>query len=92
MLHKFTAGILVVLLVFSFASAAFAQDASKSTKKEHKTATLKSVSCAPECGFMCRSHDDKELTSIVKTHAKKVHNKDLTDKDVQGMMKMEDAK
>lgn len=92
MVHKFTAGILVVVLALAFATAAFAQDATKSAKKDHKTVTLKSVSCAPECGFMCRSHDEKELTSIVKTHAKKVHNKDVTDKDVQAMMKTEDAK
>jgi predicted small metal-binding protein len=92
MMHKLTAGILAVVLAFAFATQAFAQDPTHATKKEHKTATLKSVSCAPECGFMCRSHDEKELTSIVKAHAKKAHNKDVTDKDVQGMMKVEDAK
>ena len=92
MMHKLTAGILVFALAFAFSTTTFAQDATKGMKKEHKTATLKSVSCAPECGFMCRSHDEKELTSIVKTHAKKVHNKDVTDKDVKDMMKADDAK
>lgn len=48
---------------------------------------LKQVSCDPECGFMIRSHDEKELTNIVKMHTKNAHNMNITDKDVQDRMK-----
>jgi predicted small metal-binding protein len=91
MLHKITAGLVVVALAFAFATATFAQD-KQETKKEQKTTVLKSVSCDPSCGFMCRSHDEKELSAIIKTHAKKAHKMDMTDKQVKDMMKTEDAK
>ena len=91
MFQKITAGLLVVALAFAFATTTFAQD-KKETKKEQKTTALKSVSCDPSCGFMCRSHDEKELTSVIQKHAKKAHNMDMTDKQVKDMMKTEDAK
>ena len=72
------------LSIFSFSSLAFAQEA----KKEEKQA-LKSVSCDPTCGFMVRSHDEAELSGIVKEHAKKVHNMDMSDAQIKGMMKTE---
>ena len=50
---------------------------------------LKSVSCDPECGFMVRSHDEKELSAIVIEHAKTRHDKIITEKDVKGIMKSE---
>jgi predicted small metal-binding protein len=50
---------------------------------------LKSVSCDPTCGFMVRSHDEKELTGIVIEHAKKAHNMNMTESQVKGMMKVE---
>jgi predicted small metal-binding protein len=34
-----------------------------------------------------QSHDTKELISIVKAHAKKAHNKVVTDQQVKEMMK-----
>ena len=49
----------------------------------------KKIECDPACGFMVKSHDEKELVEIVKTHAKKVHNMTVTDKDVKD--KIEDA-
>lgn len=48
---------------------------------------LKQVSCDPQCGFMIRSHDEKELTNMVKMHTKAVHNMDVSDKDIQDKMK-----
>jgi len=48
---------------------------------------MKSVECDPACGFMIRSHDEKEMIEIVKAHAKKAHNMTITAKDVQGKMK-----
>lgn len=50
---------------------------------------LKSVSCDPECGFLVRSHDEKELSAIVIEHAKTHHDKVITEKDVKGIMKSE---
>lgn len=61
------------------------------TKPEQKTTVLKSVTCDPTCGFMVRSHDEVEIVSVVKMHAKKAHNKDLNDNQVKGMMKTENA-
>jgi predicted small metal-binding protein len=67
-------------------SLGLAQDPSK---KETAPAPLKSVSCPPECGFMCRSHDEKELIEIVKSHALNSHGKVLTDEQVKSFMQTE---
>jgi predicted small metal-binding protein len=48
---------------------------------------LKKVECDPTCGFMVRSHDEKELVEIVTKHAKKAHNMTITEKDAKGMIK-----
>lgn len=71
-------------------SATMAQESAAKPAKDVKV-VLKSVSCSPECGFMVRSHDEKELTAIVIEHVKKQHNKTVTEKDVKGMMKAEAA-
>ena len=71
--------------------SAVAQESGEKAAKEGKPA-LKSVSCDPDCGFMVRSHDEKELSAIVIDHAKKQHNKVITEKDVKGMMKTEKEK
>ena len=51
------------------------------------TADLKKVECDPTCGFMVRSHDEKELVDLVIQHAKKSHNMDVSEKDVKEKMK-----
>lgn len=60
-------------------------------KADVKTADVKvktySVQCDPGCGFMVRSHDKDELTSIVINHMKTAHNKDITAADVEGMIR-----
>ena len=84
--------LLVAAVAFSlsFSSLALAQDAAKKEMKmENKKETLKSVSCDPACGFSVRSHDEKELISMVKEHAKTHHNMDMTDEQVRKMMKEE---
>jgi predicted small metal-binding protein len=48
---------------------------------------LKKVECDPNCGFLVRSHDEKELVDVAIQHAKKAHNKVITDKDARTMMK-----
>jgi len=51
------------------------------------TGNLKKVECDPTCGFMIRSHDEKELVDLVIQHAKKSHNMDVSEKDVKEKMK-----
>ena len=49
--------------------------------------TLKKVECDPKCGFMVRSHDEKEIIEIVMQHAKKSHNMTISEKDIKAMIK-----
>jgi len=49
--------------------------------------TLKKVECDPKCGFMVRSHDEKEIIEIVIQHAEKSHSMTITEKDIKAMMK-----
>jgi predicted small metal-binding protein len=48
---------------------------------------LKSIECDPKCGFMVRSHDEKEVINIAREHAKKSHKLDATENDIKKMMK-----
>ena len=48
---------------------------------------LKKIECDPTCGFMVRSHDEKELIDLVKQHAKKSHNMSISEKDIRDKMK-----
>lgn len=71
----------IAMLALGGVAATVAQEAGKNAT------VLKSVSCAPECGFMCRTHDEKELIRIVKAHAKEAHGKELTDAQIKEMAK-----
>lgn len=90
MARSIVSAVLVMLVACS--TFALAQDAPKKETPKEQKAALKSVSCDPECGFMCRSHDEAELTAIVINHAKQAHNKTMTEADVKGMMKTEGMK
>jgi predicted small metal-binding protein len=48
---------------------------------------LKKIECDPKCGFMIRSHDEKEIIEIALSHANKVHKMKLNEKDIKKMMK-----
>ena len=48
---------------------------------------LKKLECDPKCGFLIRSHDEKEIAEIAIKHAKKAHSMVITEKDVKTMMK-----
>lgn len=80
---RFAIGLLTVGLL----AAGAAQQAQKSSK-----ASLKTVSCAPECGFMVSSHDEQEVIDIVKAHAKQKHEKEMTDDQVREMIKTDQSK
>lgn len=34
---------------------------------------LKEISCAPECGFLVRSHDKEEVVTLAKQHVEQKH-------------------
>lgn len=89
MLNRLSAAMLVAAFSLSFSLAAFAQDAPKPAMEKKEKHELKSVTCAPECGFKIRSHDEKELVSMVQMHAKSAHNMTMTEQDVKGKMKAE---
>jgi len=46
------------------------------------------VECAPECGFKVQDHNSGELTEIVKLHAAKSHSKNMSDKEIQSMIRL----
>jgi predicted small metal-binding protein len=50
------------------------------------TGTLKKIECDPKCGFMVRSHDEKEIVDLTIQHAKKSHNETLSENDVKKMI------
>lgn len=79
----------VLILVLAMSVVAFAQE-KKEMKKDDKVmmkdTKLKEFTCKPECGFMVRSHDESEIMSLAKTHAKQHHNMDMTDEQVKEMM------
>lgn len=45
------------------------------------------VECEPACGFKLRSHDKNEIVSMVKQHAGKAHQKQMSDKEILNMAK-----
>ena len=105
MIKRCCAAMLALVLAVSFSSFVFAQDAakkemkdgmkkemSKDVKKEEKMGPMKSISCDPSCGYMVRSHDEKEVMSAAMAHVKKHHaGMKVSDKDLKGMMKTEEA-
>ncbi len=105
MMKSLLTAFFAVTLVFAFSASVIAQDKPemKAKKEEMKKmgqenmkkmdemgkSGLQSVSCDPACGFRVTSHDEAELTGMVKMHAKTHHQKDMSDADVKGMMKPE---
>jgi predicted small metal-binding protein len=53
-----------------------------------KSEQLVEVACAPECGFRLQTHDKLELFNLVKTHAKGAHDMKMSDRDVEGRMRI----
>ena len=49
---------------------------------------LKVVECDPICGFMVRSHNEKEVLDLAMQHVKKAHSEmNLSMADVKKQMK-----
>jgi predicted small metal-binding protein len=57
-------------------------------KPADKPATVYTVQCDAPCSFMVSGHDKKEVIAVVIEHAKTHHNMNLTEKDVEAMVKM----
>ena len=91
MIRNMFAAMFVVGFAFSLSSSAFAQEAMKKESKKEDEQALKSVACAPTCGFMVHSHDESELVAIVIDHAKEHHDMDMTEKEIKGMMKTDEG-
>ena len=53
---------------------------------------VKELACPPECGFAVRGRDVKEITAVMKKHAKTAHKMDVTDAQCKAMMKDAAAK
>ena len=47
---------------------------------------LKQIQCDDQCGFMVRSHDEKEVLDIARNHVKTAHKMNLTDADLRNKM------
>lgn len=47
---------------------------------------LKKIECDPKCGFLIRSHDEKEVITIALKHAKESHNMTMTEKEARDML------
>ena len=48
---------------------------------------MKSITCDPSCGFMVRSHDEKEVMQAGRYHVEKVHGHKASDKEIKAMIK-----
>ncbi len=44
---------------------------------------LKQIDCGPECGFLIRSHDEKEILDMTRKHVKQFHGMDMSEADVK---------
>lgn len=77
-------------------SVALAGIANAADKPEAKSDNAKQetyvCSCPSPCDFTVKSHDKAEVAAVVKTHAKTHHNMDMSDKDVEAMIKTKGQK
>jgi predicted small metal-binding protein len=47
---------------------------------------LKKIECEPKCGFMVRSHDEKELIAFAVDHAKQQHSMSVSVEEARKMI------
>lgn len=45
---------------------------------------LRQAGCGPECGFLVRSTDEREILRTTAAHLKEFHQMDLTDEQLRG--------
>ncbi len=88
---------LAVITAFAFALvfATFGRTEEKSKDKEKAPASSEptySVTCPGPCDFKVSGHDKAEVIAIVKAHAKSHHKSDMSDKDIEAMIKTKEPK
>jgi predicted small metal-binding protein len=49
------------------------------------TTELKKIECP--CGFAVQGHDEREVVDLVRNHAKKSHNHDLSESELRQAMR-----
>ncbi len=60
----------------------------KAKPAESKSAEpMYAVGCPSPCNFSVKSHDKAEVVAVIKEHAKSHHNMQMTDKEVEDMIK-----
>ncbi len=91
---------IVVFLALALTVPSSTQDVGKvssgqataETQEEAESMTLKTFSCAGECGFSVTSRSEDEIVGIVIGHAKTFHKKQLTPDDVKGKLTVRQTK
>jgi predicted small metal-binding protein len=68
------------------------EKAKSDDKPAASTEPMYSVSCPSPCEFTVKSHDKAELIAAIKAHAKSHHQMDMSDKDVEAMIKVKEPK
>lgn len=88
---KSLAVVSAISIAVAFSGPAFAADKAAGKSDKAKDTTY-SVTCDSPCDFTVKSHDKKEVVSVVKHHAKTHHDMDMADKDVEAMVKTQGPK
>ena len=85
----------ITAIAFALAFATVGRTDEKSKDKDKAPAskeTTYTVTCPGPCDFKVSSHDKAEVIAVVKAHAKSHHKADMSDKDVEAMIKVKEAK
>lgn len=86
---------LAVTTAFAFALVFATVGRTEDKPKEKAPASSEptyTVTCPGPCDFKVSGHDKAEVIAIVKAHAKSHHKADMSDKEVEAMIKTKEAK
>jgi predicted small metal-binding protein len=89
MLNRFTSFVIVVLFAVVSSYSASSQEGKKQepVKTEQKEKTpLKEFACNDD-DFTVRSHNEKEIVDVIKSHMKTYHNMTGDEKEIKQMIK-----
>jgi predicted small metal-binding protein len=83
---------LASLLALALAAIGRAEEKMKQEKIPASKEASYSATCPSPCEFSIKSHDKSEVEALLKDHAKIHHHLEMSDKDVDGMIKTKAAK